>query len=338
MLNKIQKLVISRSDNLGDVMLTLPLAGFLKTHYPHLNIGFIGKAYTRALINACQHIDYFLDREKLLKGEDLERLSSAEAILFVFPDQDLAKLSQQLNIRYRIGTSHRWFHWRYLNYRVNFSRKKNDLHEAQLNFKLLRPLGIEVLPSLAEMPNYYGFAPSGNLKEELHAELQASSEFKLIIHPKSKGSAREWSLAHYLELVQAEQSENIRFYLTGTEQEGKIIEQQCPELLQQTNVYNLTGKLSLEALVLFIAQVDGLLACSTGPLHIAAALGKYALGIYPPMRPIHPGRWRPLGQNAQVLVLDKNCNDCRKGGTCQCIEAISVAQVQQHLQSFIAST
>ena len=84
----------------------------------------------------------------------------------------------------------------------------------------------------------------------------------------------------------------------------------------------------------FVGRADGLLACSTGMLHLAAALGKYALGIYAPIKPIHPGRWKPLGPHATYLVLDKDCNQCGKDPYCACIRAITVVQVQNKLMEF----
>jgi len=58
--------------------------------------------------------------------------------------------------------------------------------------------------------------------------------------------------------------------------------------------------------VSFIAHADGMIAASTGPLHIAAAMNKIALGIYAPMRPIFPTRWAPLGKMLVTLCLTKN--------------------------------
>ncbi|MDX1903943.1 MAG: hypothetical protein SFU27_07275, partial [Thermonemataceae bacterium] len=79
------KIIISRTDNLGDVVLTLPLAGFLKEQYPDSQLFFIGKAYTKALIKASKHIDFFLDRDFILKNPDELKLIAADAIIFVFP-------------------------------------------------------------------------------------------------------------------------------------------------------------------------------------------------------------------------------------------------------------
>jgi ADP-heptose:LPS heptosyltransferase len=107
--------------------------------------------------------------------------------------------------------------------------------------------------------------------------------------------------------------------------------------LQQHQAYitDITGKLTLPEFVSFIGACEGLVAASTGPLHIAAALGIHALGLFPPMKPIHPGRWAPIGAKAEFLVLDKDCQDCRYDPAgCRCIRQLSVEAVNQRIQAW----
>lgn len=327
---KLKKIIISRTDSIGDVILTLPLAGFIKSKWPDAEIFFIGKKYTQAIIESSHFVDQFLNREDLLGDAKILESIQAEAIIFVFPDKTLAYLAQKIKIPYRVGTSHRWFHWLYLNRRISFSRKKSDLHESQLNFHLLAfpEFSSETyIPPLEEIPAYYGVqAPI----LDLNIPNLLPSKYKVVLHPKSRGSAREWPLKNYRQLVES-LSPEFQIFITGTQAEGDLIRQEEPELLSAPNVHDLTGKLTLPELITFIARVDALVACSTGPLHIASALGRLALGIYPPMKPIHPGRWRPVGQQAQVLVLDKDCKDCAKTQICTCIQSIEVEAVKNAL-------
>jgi heptosyltransferase-3 len=72
-------------------------------------------------------------------------------------------------------------------------------------------------------------------------------------------------------------------------------------IAKHPEVINLTGKLSLQQFIAFINHCDVLIAASTGPLHIASALGKKAIGLFAPMRPIHPGRWKPIGVNKPII-------------------------------------
>ena len=320
-----KRIIISRTDNIGDVMLTLPMAGVLKEYFPECTIYFIGKTYTKALIETCIHIDQFIDREAVIDDEYLTHIN-ADVIINVFPDKAIAKAAMKAKVTLRIGTSHRLFHWLYCNKKVNFSRKNSNLHEAQLNLKLLEPLGIIKDFQLSELSNYSGFEKVPVLPNRLK-NLLRQEKFNIIFHPKSKGSAREWPMEYYFQLAKSLPSEKYSIFITGTQKEGDLIKSQKSEIFDLPNVTDLTGKCSLEELISFITSSDSLLACSTGPLHIASALGKNAIGIYPPMRPIHPGRWAPLGKNTTVLFENKFCDSCRKNFDCKCIQSIHPSQV-----------
>jgi ADP-heptose:LPS heptosyltransferase len=64
---------------------------------------------------------------------------------------------------------------------------------------------------------------------------------------------------------------------------------------------------------------------------LAAAAGIAAIGIYPPIRPMHPGRWAPIGPRASYMVAEKKCNQCRNMRHCECIPSITPEQVYDQL-------
>ena len=59
------KIIISRTDNIGDVVLTLPLAKALKEKHPQAEILFLAKRYIKPLIDCCKYIDQFIDWDTL---------------------------------------------------------------------------------------------------------------------------------------------------------------------------------------------------------------------------------------------------------------------------------
>jgi heptosyltransferase-3 len=119
------------------------------------------------------------------------------------------------------------------------------------------------------------------LKSELD-DLIDPKKFNVILHPKSKGSAKEWGLANYLQLIKLLPKDQFKIFISGTAEDGKLIGNTFDF---DENVVSLIGKLSLTDFIAFIAKTDGLVAASTGPLHIAAALNKKAIGLYAPKRP-----------------------------------------------------
>jgi ADP-heptose:LPS heptosyltransferase len=323
-----QKIILSRTDNIGDVVLTLPMAGAIKKQMPDSQVFFIGKAYTKPIVESSIFIDKFFDRAEVLQEPDLLKSIGATAIVHVFPDKAIADLAKKLKIPHRIGTSHRIFHWFTCNDLPNIGRKNSHLHEAQLNLKLLASLKLKSEYELSEIADLYGMSKIASLDATL-AKIIQPQKFNLILHPKSKGSAREWHLKNYDSLIKSLDTNAFECFITGTEAEGERIRQEMPTIFERAK--DLTGQLSLAQLVSFINACDGLVACSTGPLHIAAALGKKAVGLFPPIRPMHPARWQAVGKKAQTLCVEKYCDDCRKSRECACIQAISSLQVKQIL-------
>ncbi len=312
------------------MVLTLPMAKILKDYFKDIKVYFLGKEYTRAVVQACSYIDGFIEVNDFLNNSVLINDRRPEAIIHVKPERAVAKRAKQLNIKLRVGTTNRFFHWTTCNKLVALSRKNSNLHEAQLNLKLLAAFGIKKNFSFDEIIDAYGFDNFQPLKEK-HAQLIDSDKYNIILHPKSKGSAREWGLDNFEALIYLLDKTRYKIFISGTESEKK----ELAPLLNKVadNITDVTGTMALHQFISFIAACDGLVACSTGPLHIAAAAGIDAYGIYPSIKPLHPGRWKPLGKKAQVFSLNKDCNDCRNmTQKCTCIKSIKVHDIFNAIQ------
>lgn len=328
-----QRIIISRTDSIGDVILSLPLAGLLKELFPQSTIIFLGRSYTRDVIDACSHIDVFLNWDELASKDEptaIKILKELQADLFihVFPRREIAHLAKRAGIPARLGTTNRLYHWFSCNKLVRLSRRKSSLHEAQLNIKLVESItGIGIIAP-EKIYSYYGLSRTAVLDASM-ASLIDSQKMNIILHPKSKGSAREWGLKNFTELIRMLPAEKCKVFISGTEEEGKMM--LGSGIFEDERVVNLCGRMSLSQFMSFIQKCDVLVAASTGPLHLAAALGIKAIGIYPPIKPMHPGRWAPLGEQASYLVKGKECTDCRKEGPCHCMQEIKPEEIIQQL-------
>ena len=325
-------ILLSRIDSIGDVVLTLPMAGILKKKYPGCRISFLGRSYTRAVIELSQHVDTFEnwdDYEKIPLSKQVQKLRNLQVDWFihVFPNKKIAVLAKKTGIKNRVGTSHRTFHWLTCNRPISFSRRNSDLHEAQLNCKLLKPLNIEA-PDLKLLEKSYGFKkPSEGLVKI--KSLLDSKKINLVLHPKSRGSAREWGLENFSRLIDLLSDDKFKIFISGTANEARLMK----ELLEKhkNKIVDITSQFSLPEFITFLSLADGIIAASTGPLHIAAALGRNVIGIYPPIKPMYPGRWAPIGEKVQVLVKEGDCNDCRKTMDCHCMKEITPDHVKEVL-------
>lgn len=309
MIKNPKKIVISRTDSIGDVVLTLPLAGILKERFPSATIVFLGNTYTKPIINCCTAVDEVWEWAEIEKKHPEEQIQwlteqGVDTFIHVFPRKKLARLAKKAKIKNRIGTSHRAYHWFNCNYRLHFSRKRSNFHEAQLNTRLLEPLRIAADYKLNQLYDYIDFSRIPTLPKKF-SKLLSSDKKNVILHAKSQGSAVEWGVPNFMELAKGLDPKKFNVFFTGTENEAAFFR---PYIPQQDNIFDLSGQMTLEDLIAFIAASDVLVAASTGPLHIAGITNIHTIGLFSAKKPVHFGRWKPLG-NSVLAFEDKKSLD-----------------------------
>jgi len=297
-------IVLARTDSIGDVVLTIPMAAAIRRHFPSCTISFIGRTYTSEVIKSSRYIDRFVNWDEIASDPvPALRALNADVIIHVFPERLLMKAAASAKIPMRIATAGRIASWRYATHRVWFSRKRSDLHESQLNYFLLRPLGWKEVPELQAIETAYGIRATHTAPQEIQ-QLKDPEKVSVILHPLSKGSAVNWGMKDFHALAALLPPSRFQVFITGTAAEGELIRKQFA--FDLPHVVDVTGKMNLGEFIAFIYGCDALVAASTGPLHLAAALGIKAIGLYSPQRPIHPGRWAPVGRRAEIFVAESH--------------------------------
>jgi len=304
--NKIKHIAITRIDAMGDVILTLPVCIYLKLIVPDIIITVVGRSYTQPLINSCTAVDHFInydELEALPKNEQIEviKQKKIDVIVHQFSNKKITVLARQAGIKIRIGRRVKLYNYINCNRLVRLKRKNSDLHEAQQMVYLLRPLGGIHVPTIGTIANLYedNFKSNTELPPTLNLYLD-KDKFNLIIHPKSNGHGYEWAMDNFTKLIQELPKEKFNIIITGSASEHLFFKTWIP--LLPDHVIDLSGKMTLNELIAFVAKADGLLASGTGPLHLAAALGIHTLGLFPAEpRAINAIRWAPLGKKAEHI-------------------------------------
>lgn len=328
-----KNIIISQTDSLKEVILSIPLAGVLKELEPESRIIFLSPKHARPVVEASAFVDEFVDWDSL-KGRSANLQHSvfsslrASAIVHVSPNSRVAYLAFRSHIAQRVGFGTHWFNLLYCNHRPAFPLKKHSMHEVEINLRLLESFGARKEYSLSQIVSYFGFKNIPQLKPE-YEKLLDTGRFNLIIHPKSSEPQREWGVANFSRLIEMLPGDEFQLFITGNRLEADLMQELLVE--NKDKIEDLTEKLDLEQQIAFIAAADGLIAGNTSALHIASVLGKYTVGLFPPIRPFHAGRWKPLGERAQFLVLNKECNDCRRNFECRCLKSIKPKDVKATL-------
>ncbi|CAG9165122.1 hypothetical protein LMG23992_00270 [Cupriavidus laharis] len=330
-------ILVSRTDNIGDIVLTLPMVARLRQLNPKAKISFLCRAYAAPLVRFCTDIDEVIELESIADAPaDFLKKSGIDTVILAQPDRKLALAAFRAGIRHRIGNARQKLYLLfYCNRRVRFSKRTTEDHEAQINFRFLSPYGSRGIPSREEIPDLYHFDIPA---DERITKMQAPYAFNLVLHTKSNGHGREWPIEYYAALAKLlSVREDVHLWLTGSAKEGEWLKANGSALLSMPNVTSLCGTQTLGELTTFVRQADGLIASGTGPLHLSAAIGQRTLGLFPPTRPMHPGRWAALGRRAQNLVEDRSCSDCAKleTVTCDCMYRLSPEAVHGIVQDWI---
>ncbi|MBI3504418.1 MAG: glycosyltransferase family 9 protein [Proteobacteria bacterium] len=323
-----QRIVVSRTDRLGDVVLTLPLLGALREAHPAAELCFLGREYVRDVVQACAHVDRFVPWPDPVPATAKARAAllaalDADAIVHVFPRAAVAFAARRAGIACRVGTSRRWFHWLTCTDRVRLSRKRSTLHEAQLNIRMGAPLLDRADHSLEDVGTRYGLTRTAMLPARWSALLDAR-RFNLLISPLTGGSAPPWPLDRWRALIDALDPESYRVFVVGSAAEGTTLRPwlaTCPP-----HVTDATGQ-TLGELASFTRAADGFIAASTGPAHLAAALGARTLGLYPTVSSGVPGRWRPVGPRATIVTAPESAPERSREAHRHDIGGIGVAVV-----------
>ena len=85
------KFLVSRTDSIGDVVLSLPVAGWLKKKFPDSKVIFLGKSYTCPIINRSTFVDEVWDKDDLTNLNEADCLALIReegftAVIHLFPD------------------------------------------------------------------------------------------------------------------------------------------------------------------------------------------------------------------------------------------------------------
>lgn len=345
---KIKHVLISRTNNIGDVICILPLTGIIKSHYPDCKVTLLARDYVYDIVKHAKYIDDFLSWDVLSQQSESDAIAilqskKIDAVMLVHPEKIISQLMKKAKIRYRIASVSRWYHWsptlsrayqwRLCNKFVWFT-KKIGIHETQRHLGFLKPLKIKPKNDFNYLHAMMGFSCDQPLPDHLQSVLH-TEKFNLIIHPYSNGHARDWPISSFVECIQALPKDRFHIILTGSEKEKARIQNEivayCPDVL------SVAGQCSLDELITLISKCDGLLANSTGPMHLAWALNKRTLGIFPFKRTISAQCWGPLGDYGQSVTADPNCQEitCVDKKDCYCMKSITVNQVKEMLMRWL---
>ena len=309
-----KKIVVFRTDRLGDLILSLPVVEAIKAALPAATIDLFVNPYTAPLAGLQRHVsgvvpDVYPGLRGLRALTRFLRSQRYDLAIHLFPVSRLALATFRAGVPVRAGTIYRSFSFLF-NRRIRLRRWEAGMHERDLNLNLIEGIGIPVgqVSAGLEIPNRF--------REEVVHLLAArgidpEGQGFVVIHPGSGESSLNWPAEHFGELGKAILERGIPVVLTGSDEDRPVVDRVKATMGEAGS--DLCGQLDLEHLAALLWVASLVVSNSTGPLHLADALGTKVIGLYSPYLAAAPHRWGPYGQPENVLVPDgMACRHCSR--------------------------
>ena len=328
------KILILKPSSLGDVIQALPVLRLLRLRFPQSEICWWIDANLRSLLEDDPDLTETVPFERhrwsspLHWGELLASVRRMRARKFdwVIDLQSLARsglFAWLANGELTVGLDDaregaRGF------YDVSVRRPSFHTHAVDWYLEALRLLKVPVHWDFNWLPERKAVA--AQLKEKF----AVGSGLWLVIQPGARWANKRWPVEYFAELVRrlALDLPAARFVILGGEKDaplGQNIAGVAP-----ARCLDLTGRTSLAEMVEWIRLCDLMVTNDTGPMHVAAALGKPVVALFGPTEPRRTGPYRQVDRTLRLTSLP--CAPCFKESCSyekpfECLRGISPASV-----------
>lgn len=295
-----KRILISRPDRVGDVVLSTPIPRELKKTFPNSFVAVLVRSYTKDIFLNNPFVDEVIIADEFLSGSKKDFFKWVREIrkfkfthaLMLLPNERINYLLFFAGIRKRVGVGHKLF--QLITGVKSVSRNKYIplRHEADYCMDLARKMGVE---NPDTTPKIYLSDEEKVKLAEKRKLLLGEKKYLIGIHSTSGNSAPNWTPDYYADL--------IKLLVNNNELQIVCTDQNVPEIILNTSGVKIPEEvLSIREFGIF----DLLISASTGPMHVCAALGIKTISIFCPLTACSPKLWGPLGNESIVVMPEEN--------------------------------
>jgi ADP-heptose:LPS heptosyltransferase len=220
-----RRILVTRDDKLGDVILATPVLESLRKKFPDAYLALLVRPATYDAVRENPFIDeVILDDQpgwggvRTLAGKIAEKQFDTALILFCSARVSLAAFFA--GIPRRIGPRSRW-PMIFLTQRIRQNRSQCRKHEADYNLDLATIIGAKPVRNTLIVID----EATQRQVDSLFAKLGIKKDIPLVgIHPGGGGTSRGWKVERYAELIeQLTALSQLQFFVThGPGEEEKV--------------------------------------------------------------------------------------------------------------------
>lgn len=354
-----RRVLVCRTDHIGDVYLSMPALALVRAHYPDAHLTVLVASWAAPLLSVigCQDEllicdpPWWVSKRNARFGTAITQggwralwrtirlLRSHKFDLCIELRGDVRQIvafgvlggPRRLLTRHRNGGA------------VLADRAPQideQLHECDQNLLLVKALGIP--DALPVFPTPYSAENAVRIQSLLAGMPAEPDSITIMVHPGAKWINR-WPSESYAELLRevGKEFSHLRVLLTGAGSEAALCLQVADALPGCAHV--LAGRLNLTETAALMAKVDLVVMADTGPMHFLNALTTPAVLLF---GPTFPARFAPRGRHIQVIStgdccaasLHETCTRSHPGAHSACMAKIGVQEVLYQVRRLLIET
>ena len=303
-----RRILIIKPSALGDIVHTLPILNLLRIRWPRAHIAWLVNPAFAGILDGHPQLDEVIRFERHRFGHGWWHAGAAiDFFQFVYALRqkrfdlviDLQGLfrsgwlAQATGSAVRVGFADaRELGWIFYTHRV-------DVHTWNQH-ALERYLNITDALQCGRQPIVFEFPPAKALNEPITGPYA-------VLLPGTNWETKKWPIESFAELVQPLRERFGLLSVVAGAQDCVELAASVRALNPSEGIIDLAGKTSLPELISLLSGAAVVIANDSGPMHIAAALGRPLVTLYGPTDPIMTG---PYERMDTVLRLDIVCSPC----------------------------
>jgi lipopolysaccharide heptosyltransferase II len=300
----IRRLLVMRNDRLGDMVMTLPALEAAHQALPNARLTVLASEATAAILQGNPAVDeVLLDRPEQTARELGRRLARHrfDAALVIAANSRNAWGAWWARIPTRVCWAYGLTGFLLGEPRLFLHRSRPPVHESEFALAFVRRLGLHV-PSRLPTPRLpVDMMLRSRIARKLQARLGVHRPL-FAINPGSRQSSFNWPIEHYARLA-TRLAEHGRVVVTGHRSEKPLLdkmEQLVPPSKRPSVAF--FSEFGLLELVAALDLADVLTVSSTGPMHLAGAVGTPVVALFSCHPAQSPSKWAPFGEGHTILV------------------------------------
>lgn len=330
-----KRILIVRTDRIGDVLLSTPVIKAVRDKYPDAFIAMMVSPYSKDIVNGNPYLDQVITYDK-----DAEHKGWISSMKFAFwlkkKKFDLAIILHPTNrvhlVTFLSGIPKRIGYDRKLSFllsdKIKHTKQLGEKHELEYSLDFLKYLNIQITDKALFMP----IKPESErqVEELLSKEGVSRDDLLIAINPGASCPSKIWPYERFA-VVADELIEKYGFkiLIISGPKDVQLVDKVTKTM--RNKAINLGGKTSISQLASILKRCKLFISNDSGPVHLASALGVPVAVIFGRnQKGLSPKRWGPLGKNNQVLHKEVGCiiclaHNCKK--EFECLKSITTNEV-----------